>query len=665
MAGLPGVLVGMWAAWTFGSALSWDYGLPWWLGFLIPFVLGFLPVSIALSMLKVGLSGGGLWTSPVVRRVVGMVANGLLFGVLVLLWFACLRVLRQFPRQAPDTSPGLQWLLAVPTLAVALWLAWLVVIRLPPRLKVWIGRATAPIRALLRFRHVGVGGSSRFRGLFDDWAHQWRPGQVLLGASLYDPDWKVGRSDDRHFITIATSRSGKGRAGIIPNLLTWPGSALVIDPKGQNAAITAAARGQGGGRVKRALGQQVRIVDPFRELEGAGVTLPVQCFNPLADIDPAALDVAEQVGSIADALVVPDSRGPNFWDSSAKALLTGLIAYVVSSPAVLPDNRNLVTVRRLLTDPDGPPVEALAQLAGPLGDLATSTAAKLRQAGPNSRGDILATALTHTEWLDSPAMQATMARSDFSLRDLKATPTTVYLVLPPQYLEEHRRFLRLFVNVALHAASHGAKPRHPVLFLLDEFYALGRIDLLSKAAGLLAGYGVKLWPIVQNLSQLQELLPYNWETFLGNAGMWQVFAVNDQTTARYLSERLGHHIAWRKMGTGAAAEWVPQGASFLRTAVELARETSRDSGNMVVFVEGGDSFLLRRLPYDQAFTTADYAPDPFEPAAQEKRPDWAQRGDEWVERKSKDWEDRWNAKLDAWEAAREAKRKAKEGGPAT
>ena len=119
------------------------------------------------------------------------------------------------------------------------------------------------------------------------------------------------------------------------------------------------------------------------------------------------------------------------------------------------------------------------------------------------------------------------------------------------------------------------------------------------------------------------------------------------------------------MGTGAAAEWVPQGASFLRTAVELARETSRDSGNMVVFVEGGDSFLLRRLPYDQAFTTADYAPDPFEPAAQEKRPDWAQRGDEWVERKSKDWEDRWNAKLDAWEAAREAKRKAKEGGPAT
>jgi type IV secretory pathway TraG/TraD family ATPase VirD4 len=144
------------------------------------------------------------------------------------------------------------------------------------------------------------------------------------------------------------------------------------------------------------------------------------------------------------------------------------------------------------------------------------------------------------------------------------------------------------------------------------------LQFVAKAAGLMAGFGVKLWPIVQNLSQLIELYPDNWETFLGNAGMWQVFAVNDQTTARYMSERLGEHIVWRKQRTFNQQtqkydeEWVPQGASFLRTGIELGRETSRDSGNQVIFVEGGDSFLLRRRPYDRTFKQEQYSPDPSE-----------------------------------------------------
>ena len=125
---------------------------------------------------------------------------------------------------------------------------------------------------------------------------------------------------------------------------------------------------------------------------------------------------------------------------------------------------------------------------------------------------------------------------------------------------------------------------------------------------------------MQNLSQISELYPDNWETFLGNAGMWQVFAVNDQTTARYMSERLGEHIVWRKQRTfnnetqKYEEEWMPQGASFLRTGIELGRETSRDSGNQVIFVEGGDSFLLRRRPYDKTFKREQYSPDPSEPS---------------------------------------------------
>ena len=105
-----------------------------------------------------------------------------------------------------------------------------------------------------------------FSGLLDEWANPWRPGQVLLGASMYDPKWIVGFSDDRHVCTIATSRAGKGRSVIIPNLITWPGSALVIDPKGQNALVTALARGKGGEGLTHPLGQTVRILDPLGEI---------------------------------------------------------------------------------------------------------------------------------------------------------------------------------------------------------------------------------------------------------------------------------------------------------------------------------------------------------------------------------------------------------------
>jgi Type IV secretory system Conjugative DNA transfer len=205
-----------------------------------------------------------------------------------------------------------------------------------------------------------------------------------------------------------------------------------------------------------------------------------------------------------------------------------------------------------------------------------------------------------------------LGASDFSLRELNEGNTTVYLVLPPQYLDEHGRFLRLFVNLALQTAAEGRKGKYATLFLLDEFYALGRLQQLAKSAGLMAGYGVKLWPIIQNIGQVQELYPENWETFLGNAGQWMVFAVNDQTTAGYLSDRLGKRIIWRKMRGAQGFEWEIAGTANLRDAREFGQTISRASGKLTVFTESGEAFLLRRTPYDKLFKRSRYSSDPFE-----------------------------------------------------
>ena len=656
---LVNAVLSAWIAWKL--ALLLDLGL---VGLAVAFFVPFLILNALADGFVGGIWNSGLWTTAFMRRLVGIAADGVLYlAVAWVLWLLFERFRPDIPIASwvslAGQDAGLVRLLLWPFLAACVLRLFLETRRLKPP----IGRLTAPVRNLVRSRFVGMGGSSRFGGLLDDWAHPWRLGQLMLGSSLYSPGWKVGRSDDRHFITIATSRSGKGRSGVIPNLLTWPGSALVIDPKGQNAAVTAAARGQGGGRVKKGMGQAVYIVDPFAELKGAGVELPTHRFNPLAEIDLAALDVVEQIRNITDALIVPNPKGVDFWDRSAATLISGVIAFVLVHTGLPPAEKNLTAVRMILKMLGNKDIrEHAAGLPSP-GGLAKAAMSMLETAGEDAEGDIIATALSHTDWLDSVAMVKALFASDFSLSELKARTATVYLVLPPQYLDQHGRFLRLFVNLALQAVGQGKKQRYPILMVLDEFYALGRMQLVAKAAGQLAGYGVKLWPIVQNLGQIEELYPDNWETFLGNAGMWQVFAVNDQTTARYLSERLGQHIVWRKQrvfdGQKYNEEWTPHGASFLRTSVELSRETSRDSGNQVVFVEGGDSFLLRRRPYDKTFPRSAYSPDPFESgestlpgrvaAAREKLSAAAGARKASLKDRLIDKLDQWAAPLDAWE----------------
>ncbi len=577
----------------------------------------FAMVLVVLLILLSGISGAigrarwgdGIWNSALVRRAIGLMMGALVYAALLT---GMIMMARAF---SGDIG-------VLGNLALA-FLAW----RDRRFAKIFLGRATRPVRRLFAGRHFGMGGSSRFAGLLDEWANPWQPGDVLLGRSMYDPKWLVGIKDDRHVATLATTRAGKGRSVIIPNLLTWPGSALVIDPKGQNACVTALKRGHGRG-LSGCLGQTVRILDPFGEIKDPALQEHIARFNPLATLDLRANDYAERVGVIADALVVPSTDGrDNFFDNAARALISGVIDYVMVSPNVPAHERNLATVRGLLVHPDGPPIKEMSELGG----LAQAGAAGQLLGGQNATADVLFTAITHTEWLDSKAMQQALATSDFSLTDLNGGNTTIYLVLPPQYLDKHARFLRLFVNLALQAATEGRKGKHATLFLLDEFYALGRLQQLAKSAGVLAGYGVKLWPIIQNIGQVQELYPHNWETFLGNAGLWQAFAVNDAATAQYLAERLGKRVLWRKMRGPRGFEWEISGVASLRDALEFRKATSRESSKAAVFTESGDTFLLARAAYDHVFKANEYSPDPFEPRS--RRPfnllqaliDWLER----------------------------------------
>lgn len=492
-----------------------------------------------------------------------------------------------------------------------------------PVVKKFALKVIAPVMLEDRISNMGKGGSARFAGLLDEWSHEYAPGSVWLGRSLYD-DSVIGLDDDRGLLTIAASRSGKGRAAIIPNLISWPGSAVVIDPKGTNAAVTAARRGKGGGRVTQSLGQAVHVLDPFGVVPG----VPSAAFNPLAEVDLTGDRAKEDIGLIADALVVPGRASDSYWDQGARSILAGIIAHLLSEAAKAPGPAlwvpgkkppapavpTLVDVRAaLLQDPAG--LDALfgAMLNNPVaGGLAKAAAAQINAAGPNERGSLFNSALQNTSWLDSSAMAKVLGRSDFQMADIKAAPTTVYVVLPPEYLQEHARFLRLFVNMTVLAASRGGKSRVPVLLIMDEFFSLGTLAMLSRASGLLSGYGLKLWPILQNLSQLKELYPENWQTFFANAGAVQIFGVNDRGTAQEIVATLGQAAREEKVDARTVRV-----VSNLIEAPELEQLTERETGLQVVLRSGKSPLLLKKTNYDTdpALNRTMYAPDPDHPGS--------------------------------------------------
>ena len=350
-----------------------------------------------------------------------------------------------------------------------------------------------------------------------------------------------------HLLTIAPTRTGKGVGTIIPNLIDYPGSVVCIDPKGENARVTARQRGRFGA---------VHVLDPF------GITgQPSAAFNPLDRIDPAGPDLADDAMTLADALVydAPGEAGEAHWNEEAKALIAGLILQIVSSEPV--GTRTLATLRDHLTLAPQAFAALLSDMQGQGGLVARAANRHLGKSDREAAG-VLSAAQRHTHFLDSPRMTALLGRSDFAFADLKASPASIYLVLPPDRLATYARWLRLMIAQGLtDLARAPGKTESPVLFLLDEFAALGPLDPVERAMGLMAGYGVQLWPILQDVHQLRATYERRAGTFLSNAGVLQVFGVNDHDSAKLVSDLLGQEtVVFETMSRALDAE--ESGLSF-------------------------------------------------------------------------------------------------------
>jgi type IV secretion system protein VirD4 len=401
--------------------------------------------------------------------------------------------------------------------------------------------------------------------------------------------YPVGIADDRHMITIAGSRAGKGRSAIIPNLLTYPGSMLVIDPKGDLAAKTAEHR-------ERVLGQTVHVLDPF-SVAGTDSRYD-STFNPLSMLSLVSPTLVEDAGLIADALVVPSGNDPH-WDESAKTFIEGCILHVATDTKY-EKRRNLATVRELVMHAN----EDLSSemFANPAARAAVmDAAADFFDRNDKERLSVLSSARRHLRFLGYEQLQNVLLDGRLDLADLKRSNVTVYLSLPAMRMGTCSRWLRLFVNLTLAAMeAERTKPTYPILMCLDEFAVLGTMKTIEDAAGQIAGLGVKLWPILQDLGQLKALYNDRWETFLGNAGVLQFFGNSDLTTLEWISKRLGntsiHNRSESEVTRDAATKQGATGGSWSSSSHELmsVEEASRYFGR--------DDKMLRQLIIRPSFS---------------------------------------------------------------
>lgn len=444
---------------------------------------------------------------------------------------------------------------------------------------------------------------------------RYRPGAILVGRVGEEP---LGVEDDRHLMTVAGSRAGKGRSVIIPNMCLYPGSIIAIDPKGDLATITAARRGRGS-QTAQGMGQDVYVLDPFHVAQGSACDYRA-AFNPLDMIAPDGPNGRDDAALLADALIIP-SKTETHWTDAAKLLLTGIILHICAT--FEGPERSLIGVRRALTaDLDGF-TELLAEMAvsGTADGVVARAANTMIAMSERERAGVVSSAIVQTEFLDSPAMRGALQSSDFTLSDLKAKPCTVYLSLPAGRMGTHARWLRLMIALTIEAMERNrTKPTHPVLILMDEFHTLGAMSVIERAAGLIAGFGVRLWPVLQDLGQLKALYPQSWETFLGNTGLTQWFGINDMTTLDYLSKRLGQttlevisqgEITKGQAASGFTGKSVSRQIVALMSPEELGRFFSRQSGRQIVLWPGTDPIAMNRLDYDSdPLLAGKFDPDP-------------------------------------------------------
>ncbi|MFM9857380.1 conjugal transfer protein TraG [Pseudoxanthobacter sp. M-2] len=461
---------------------------------------------------------------------------------------------------------------------------------------------------------------------------RWARADEVRAGGLLGPDGVVlGKFDGaylrhdgpEHVLCFAPTRSGKGVGLVVPSLLTWPGSAIVHDIKGENWQLTAGFRARHG---------RVLLFDPTNAKSAA--------YNPLLEVRRGEWEVRD-VQNIADILVDPEGslEKRNHWEKTSHALLVGAILHVLYAEA----DKTLAGVAAFLSDPKRPIESTLAAMmkTAHLGDagphpVIASAARELLNKSDNERSGVLSTAMSFLGLYRDPVVAEVTRRCDWRITDIVggARPSTLYLVVPPSDIARTKPLIRLILNQVgrrLTEDLNAKGRRHRLLLMLDEFPALGRLDFFESALAFMAGYGLKSFLIAQSLNQIEKAYGPN-NSILDNCHVRISFATNDERTAKRVSDALGTATEMRAMRNYAGHRLSPWLGHLMVSRSETARPLLTPGEVMqlppadeIVMVAGTPPIRAKKARYfeDRRFQERVLPPPALAKPAAGKPDDWS------------------------------------------
>ena len=506
----------------------------------------------------------------------------------------------------------------------------------PRRRKQLIGSVAASGLALLVVLPMSLFAAARNRrplhgdARFANLAEVTRAGLLGAGYSSSKPGIIVGRYRGQ-FLTLpgqlsvmlsAPTRSGKGVGVVVPNLLNWPDSAVVLDIKGENYDITAGYRAEHG--------QAVYAFSPFDESARS------HRWNPLTAVRASPLHRVGDLLTIGQVFFPNEGSGTSseaFFNDQARNLFLGLGLYLLETPD-LPR-----TIGELLRQSSGKGQSLKGHLGGvieqrktgatsghpPLSDECTDALQRLLSNSENTLTSIVSTLNAPLTIFADAIVDAATSADDFRLEDVRRRRLSIYVRIPPNRLANARPLLNLFFSQLVSLNTQQLPEQDPslnvqCLLVNDEFAAMGRVGVISSAAAFLAGYNLRLLTVVQAMSQLDAVYgEKDARTFATNHGLQILYAPREQRDADEYSAMLGHFTE-RAMSRGRSRSFSEHGHSSVsrnesdqRRALLLPQEFKElGSERLVVIFENCKPILGEKIRYhrDKVFKARLRPPPP-------------------------------------------------------
>lgn len=456
----------------------------------------------------------------------------------------------------------------------------------------------------------------------------WQRSPIYLGKSKWhhDPKWQLkyspfftrkffsyrswggrdlGLSTRNHLITVGSNGAGKSVTAAHNVLLSYSGGCFILDPKGEHTMRS---------YKRRSYYAPAYVLDPFSIVADVA---PCSQWNPLDEIDPNSHNAISDIHDIAESLIDIDPKDKHF-TQSAVAIMSAVIAHVLTSPDIPDDQRNLGTLRDILVI--GSPGQVTAdefkkadifnkmhENTGVLVDVIQQGLQFLAQVGERERGSFFSTIFRGLRWLSNKPLRQSVARSDFSLSEIKGKSASVYVCVPFSNYAAAKPWMKILTSMAIRVSMRTPLTtpphrRHRALMLLDEFSRLEYFPPIAQYFNTVRQYDIKIWIFLQNLGQLDWY--DNKDDFLGNSDK-QFFGVNEPKDVDYIYDHLGEYRLKKRPEQTASGHY-EEHLKPLMTKTEIKERLAQHSNEQIVLPLGFAPLWIERVPFWDNFKKSEY-----------------------------------------------------------